>query len=110
MFSDFFQNLGSGLINLILKILGVLINIILLPIDALISTIFPDFSTLITNFNNNLNVLFGNSISYIMYHIPPLTKYVILFYITLLIGYYSVKYVYRGMILLPKIINKIKFW
>lgn len=106
----FLSDFAYGILDIIISLLSTLINIILLPIDTLIKSIFPDFSTLISNFNNSLNIVFSDSISYIMYHIPPLTKYVILFYITLLIGYYSIKFVYKGIILVPKIINKIKFW
>lgn len=108
--TDFIGTIGAGIVELLINLLSTLINLILLPIDALISTIFPDFSTLIINFNSTLNTVFNNSISYIMYHIPPMTKFTILFYITLLIAYYSIKYTYKAIILVPNLIQKIKFW
>lgn len=108
--TDFIGSLGAGIIDLLINILAFLINIVILPIDALISTIFPDFSNILQNFNNSLSYLVSSPISFIMYHIPPITKSVILFYITLLIGIYSIKYVYKGIILIFEIIQKIKFW
>lgn len=108
--TDFIGTIGSGIIDLLINLLALLINIIITPIDLLISTIFPDFTTLITNFNSTISTVFNNSISYIMYHIPPMTKFTILFYITILIAYYSIKYTYKAIILVPNLIQKIKFW
>lgn len=110
MISSFFQDIGVGIVNLIIKILGVLINIILVPINALLNFIFPDLSTIIENFYSTFNYVFTGLISYIFYYIPPMTKLLILTYILTLIAYYSVKYTYKGIILLPHLYQKIKFW
>lgn len=108
--TDFFGSIGAGIIDLLINLLAFLINLVIVPIDSLISTIFPDFSNILQNFNNSLSYLISTPISFIMYHIPPITKSILLFYITILIGIYSIKYVYKGIILVFEIIQKIKFW
>lgn len=108
--TDFIGSIGSGIVDLFINLLSFLINLVLFPINSLISSIFPDFSNMIINFNNSLAYLISSPISFIMYHIPPITKSILLFYISLLIGIYSIKYIYKGIILVFQIIQKIKFW
>lgn len=108
--TDFFGSIGAGFVDLIINLISFLINLILLPINALISVIFPDLSNIINNFYNTFTYVFTDLIGYIFSYIPPMSKLVIITFITIYISYYSVKYVYKGIIIVPKIYNKIKFW
>lgn len=108
--TNFFGGIGSSILDFIISLIGNMINIIIFPIDALVKTIFPDFSNMITNFNTTVDYFLTTPISFIMYHIPPMTKSILLFYITLLIGYYSIIFIYKGIILIPQLIRKVKFW
>lgn len=108
--TDFFGGIGSTILDFIISLIGNMINLIVFPIDTLIRTMFPDFSSMITNFNSAVDYFLTTPISFIMYHIPPMTKSILLFYITLLIGYYSIIFIYKGIILIPQLIRKVKFW
>lgn len=108
--SGFVLGLGSGITSYILKFISFIINIVLFPINALISSIFPNFSEFVQTFSEGVARLTTAPIGYFAYHIPPITRGVILLYLTIMVGYYSIIWVYRGIILIPTVINKIKFW
>lgn len=108
--TNFFGSIGAGIIDLIINLLSTLINLILMPINALIGVIFPDLSNIINNFYNTFTYVFTDLIGYIFSYIPPMSKIVVLAFFTIFISFYSVKYIYKGIILVPKIYNKIKFW
>lgn len=102
------------MINAILKgllsMLQTIVNIILTPINALISGIFPDFSNLISNFTNFVNNYIGGSLGWFSSLLPPITRSIIVFWLTFLVGYYSIAWGYRAVVLAWKLIQKIKFW
>lgn len=108
--SGFATGIGGTLINLIVNFLGLIVNIVLFPVNSLFSLIFPNFSETLTTFSIGLTNLAMAPIGYFAYHIPPLTKSVLAFYLLLLVGYYSYIWIYRSIIIIPKVINKIKFW
>lgn len=108
--TDFFGSLGSGILDILINMISVLVNIIVFPINSLISFLFPSFSQLIVNFNNGIALFVSAPIGYIMYHIPPITRVCILTYLTFFIGYYSIIWTYRALIIVPHVIKKIKFW
>lgn len=108
--TDFIGGLGATLLDFITSLIADVINLFLFPIDSLLTFLFPDLSGAIATFNNGITMLVNAPIGYIAYHIPPLTTSMIVIFITILIGYYSIIWIYRGIILIPHVIHKIKFW
>lgn len=108
--SKFSGSIGSGLLDIFTDMLGILVQIIIFPINSLISFLFPDFTNIVTNFSNSLNLFITAPVGFIMYHIPPITKTILLTYLTFLLGYYTIIWTYRAIIIIPHIIKKIKFW
>ena len=108
--TNFIGEIGASILDWLSSILAILLNIIITPIDALFKSIFPDFSNALVSFNNGISLLASAPIGFIMYHIPPITRTIILLYITIMIGYYSIIWVYRAIIVIPKVLNVIKFW
>lgn len=108
--TDFFASLGGSLEDFIISLLTTAINFFLFPINALIDFFIPDLSTLIVNFKNTYSYIFTDLITYIYSYIPPMSKNVILTYLTVMISFYTIYFTYKGIILIPKLIQKIKFW
>ena len=108
--TDFIGSLGAGIIDLILSLITGIVNIVLFPINALITSFFPNFSSSVSTFSEGLTRLTTAPIGYFAYHIPPITRGVLLLYLTIMLGYYTIIWTYRGIILIPTVIRKIKFW
>lgn len=109
-FGTFFADLGTSLLATIFNIIASLINIILLPINFLFKAFIPNFDTIIDNFNQFALFFISVPFNFFINLIPPLTRSVLLFYLGLKISYYTFVYAYRGIVLIPTIIRKIKFW
>lgn len=100
----------KAIINGIMKLVTSIIDIVLLPVNALINNIFPDFSSALSTFNNFITNYIGGSLSYFSSILPPITKNVIIIWLTFLITYYGIVWSYTLIIKIFNVIKKIKFW
>lgn len=98
------------LITVILNTIKLLSNLILLPINALVVSVLPDYSTYINNFNSLVTRYVGGGISYFSSMLPPMTKDIIIFYLSLLIIMYTTVLTLHLTLKIFKIIKVIKFW
>ena len=96
----------NGIMSLVTKI----IDIVLLPVNTLIANIFPDMSTSIGNFNTFVNQYIGGSLAYFFSILPPITRSIIILWLSFLIVYYGVVWSYTAIIKIYNVIQKIKFW
>lgn len=99
-----------GFLDFILWLISIIVKVVLIPVDFLFKLILPDLSLMLTNFSNSLIHLSTAPFSYFFHMLPPITKTVLVLWLTLMISYYTIIWTYRGIILIPKVINKIKFW
>lgn len=104
------SDLGVSIISTIFYIIASLIDIILLPINALFSIFIPNYNDLLNNFNDFLVFYASVPFNYFLHLIPPLTRGILIFYLSLVIAYYTLIFSYRAFVLIPDIIRKIKFW
>ena len=104
------SGITNGLFNGLFFVLRKLVDIFLLPINGLITAFFPSFNLLINNFTNSLTLIASAPISFFMHLLPPITQSVLIFWVGLMISYYSFIWIYRGIIIIPAVIRKIKFW
>lgn len=102
--------MAQAIFNVIFKVLKSILNIVLFPINALLVGVFPDFSNMISTFNNLISTYIGNSLGYFSSILPPTTRTLILIYLGFLVSYYTISYSIHAIIKLFKIIQKIKFW
>lgn len=102
--------MAKALFNVLFKIIQSALQIGLAPINLLVVNLFPDFSTLISTFNNNVNTYIGTKIGFFSILIPPFTKSLIILYLTFLISYYTISFSAHIIIKIFKIIQRIKFW
>lgn len=102
--------MAKAIFNVLYKVIQSILNIILMPVNLLVVNLFPDFSSMITNFNNGVSRYIGGGISYFSSLLPPITKYVIVLYLTFLVSYYTISYSAHAIIKIFTIIKRIKFW
>ena len=102
--------MAKAFFNVLFQIITSVLNIVLLPINAVISNLFPDVSSLITQFNNLIDNVFGSGMVYFASILPPITKSIILFYLGVLVSYYTISISVHAFVKLFIVIRKIKFW
>ena len=102
--------MAKALFNVLFNVIKTILNIGLAPINLLVVNLFPDFSNLISNFNSVVSTYIGGGIGYFSALLPPITKNIILLYLTFLISYYTITYSAHAIIKIFKIIQRIKFW
>lgn len=96
----------NGIMSLVTKI----IDIVLLPVNTLIQNIFPDMSNAISSFTTFINQYVGGSLAYFFSILPPITRSIIILWLSFLIVYYGVVWSYTAIIKIYNVIQKIKFW
>lgn len=85
-------------------------NIVLLPINALIHNMFPDFSSYIQQFTDGVSTIFGGALGYFSNLLPPITKNIVLLYLSILLVYYTVSISVHAILKVIHIIKAIKIW
>lgn len=100
----------KAIINGILNILIKVIDIILTPLNLLFDNLFPSASTLISNFTTFVNNYISGGLVYFFEMIPPITRSLLVIWITFVISYYGVYYAYVGIKKIFDIIQKVKLW
>lgn len=102
--------MAKALFNVLFGVIKTILNIGLSPINLLVVNLFPDFSSIISNFNSFVSTYVGSMIGYFSNLLPPITKNIIIIYLTFLISYYTISYTAHAIIKIFKIIQRIKFW
>lgn len=102
--------MAKALFNVLFSVIKTILNIGLAPINLLVVNLFPDFSNLISTFNNGVQTYIGSAIGYFSSMLPPNTRNILLLYLTFLISYYTIVYSAHAIIKIFKIIQRIKFW
>ena len=98
------------LFNVLFGVITSIVNIVMTPINLLVSNFIPNFSSMIATFNYVLENYIGNGIAYFFSMVPPMTKNVMLTFISFYISYYTVSIAVHGIIKVYAIIKKIKIW
>lgn len=102
--------MAKAIFNVLFKVIKSVMNILLLPINALVANLFPDFSNLISTFNQGVQTYIGGGLGYFSSILPPNTKNLVLLYLTFLVSYYTIVYSAHAIIKIFHIIQRVKFW
>lgn len=102
--------MAQAIFNVLFKIIKVILDVVLVVPNLLVKNMFPDLSSLLTNFNSYVVKYVGNGLGWFSSILPPVTKTMILLYLTILIGYYTVTWSLHAYLKVYQIIQKIKFW
>lgn len=96
--------------KLLLALITGIVNVFLLPINALISNVFPDFTTLVANFTTGIQVFLTDTVSYFSNFLPPLTKELILLYLSILLIHYTLSISVHAIMKVIHVIKAVKIW
>lgn len=102
--------MGSALFNVLFKIMGTIVGVITAPISLILINFFPDFTSIITNFNNSVNTIVGGSLAFFSSLIPPITRGTILIYLGILVTYYTITIQVHLVLKVITIIKNVKIW
>lgn len=100
----------KAIINGLMKLVTSILNIVLLPVNTLIANIFPDMSSAINTFTTFITNYVGGSLAYFSSILPPITRNIIVLWLTFLITYYGIVWSYSLIMKIWNVIQKIKFW
>lgn len=100
----------KGILNGILKMIISVLNIFLIPVNALFENLFPDMTISINTFVTFVNTYVGGFLSYFFSILPPTFRGILVIWLTFIVAYYTIHYVYIGIVKVFDIIQKIKFW
>lgn len=107
---NFFTDSSLSILGFLFNIIIEIINIILSPLIAIFDFFVPNLGGVIESFTNFIVYMTSIPLDYFISLIPPMTKAMILFMITLKISYYTLIYSYKAIVVVPNLIKRIKFW
>lgn len=96
----------KGILKMVIKVL----NVFLIPINALFENLFPSMTQAIGHFNTFVNTYIGGTLSYFFSLLPPIFRSILSIWVTYLISYYGIIFIYKGFVKIWNIIQKLKFW
>lgn len=102
--------MAKAIFNVFFTIIKDLTNIVLAPINILVTQLFPDIAILISTFNAGVERVLGASLGFFSSILPPITRTLIVLYLTVLIGFYTVSWTAHAVLKVYAIIKKIKVW
>lgn len=96
--------MAKALMKVVMKLVTSAINLILTPVNSLITGLFPNFSYYIGQFTTFCTTYVGGSLSWFTSILPPITRNILVFWLSFLVTYYTIIWSYT---LIIKIFNKI---
>ena len=102
--------MAKTIFKVLLKFIKSVADLILSPINALVVNLLPDLSTLISTFNSGIQQYVAPNLSFFTHMLPPMTKNILLIYLTFLITYYTITITAHAILKIINIIKAIKIW
>lgn len=100
------ETIFVGFWNILFNVATTICNTIMAPINAIISQMFPDFSQLVADFYVRVDS-FTEPIIWAVNIIPPNTRAMLVFYVSMLIIFYTAVYGTHGIIKLIEIFKNL---
>lgn len=94
----------------IFKLLIGVSNFFLMPINRLVATAFPEFTSLVSGFTTFLNTYITPGLNYFFSILPPFTRSIVLFYLSLLLILYTLSLSVHFIVKVIEIIKAVKIW
>lgn len=107
---DFLTNSSLSILGFLFSVIVEVINFVLSPLVAIFDFFVPNLAGVIQSFTDFVVYIASIPLSYFIALIPPLTKAMILFMLSLKISYYTLIYSYKAIVVVPNLIKRLKFW
>lgn len=102
--------MAKAIFSVFFKVIKGIANVILAPVNLLVVNLFPNFTALISTFNNAVSTFIGGGIMYFFNILPPNTRNLVLLWLTFLVSYYSISLSIHAILKIYKLIKQIKIW
>ena len=102
--------MGKAIFKVLLKFIKGVADLVLAPINLLVANLLPDFSNMISTFNTAVSRFLGTNLAFFAHLLPPITKNVLLAYMTFLVTYYTITLTAHAILKVINIIKAIKIW
>ena len=99
----------KALFNIIINLLATIVQLVLYPLNAVVENLLPDLTDRITYITSNVSSIFDNA-SWFVNILPPITREVIFFAVSVLIVKYSIYIGTHAVIKIWNLFQKLKFW
>lgn len=100
------ETIFVGFWNILFNVSTTFCNFLMAPINAIISQAFPDFSQLVADFYVRVDSFTG-PIIWAINIIPPNTRTMLVFYVSMLIIFYTATYGVHGIIKIIEIVKNL---
>lgn len=102
--------MARAIFKVFFSIMKAVANIFLAPVNLLVANFLPDLTQMISKFNLAVNYYLGGGLSYFAHILPPTTRNVIVIYLMVLVGYYTISAAVHIVLKVITIIKNIKIW
>ena len=102
--------MAKAIFSVLLKFIKSIADIVLYPINLLVAGLLPDFTNMISTFNNAVQGILGTNLAFFAHLLPPTTKSLVLTYLGFLITYYTIVISAHAVLKIINIIKAIKVW
>lgn len=102
--------MAKALFSVLFKVIKAIANVILAPINLLVVNLLPNFSSLITTFNNAVSTFINNGVMFFFNILPPNARTLVILWLTFLVSYYSISLSIHFVLKVYKLIKQIKIW
>lgn len=96
--------------NILFSVISGFVTIVTSPINLLLNGVFPDFSHMISMFNNVVTNYIGGLLGYFSTILPTNTRSMVLIYLGLLITFYTITITAHFILKTIEIVKNVKFW
>lgn len=102
--------MARAIFKVFYTIIVALTGVIVAPINALVVNLFPDISSIVGYVNYVLQNYVANGFIWFFSMIPSTARTLVILYLTILVGYYTISISVHAILKAYQIIKKIKFW
>ena len=102
--------MAKAIFKVLFKVIKSIAELFLAPVNLLIVNLFPDFSNMISTFNNAVSSLIGGGLAYFSSILPTNTRSMIALYLIVLISYYTILTGFHLIMKVITILKNLKVW
>lgn len=99
--------MAKAIFNVLFNVIIAFANTLFLPINTILSTFVPNLSQAISNTITGFNIFCSNLLAWGFAILPPNARYLVIFYLTFLVSYYTISYSIHAVVWVINVIKKL---